>query len=239
MRCFATIKKMFKFAVVKIFYLIKLIIMKIVTVGRRPENTVIINDPFVSGQHCEFVQEDNGTIWVIDHSKNGTFVNGYRCQGRMQITPGSVVTIGNMTLPWQSYFPDSNGSQGNYNATYVAPQGMPQMQQPMYQPGAPQINIIQQGGNQSMNSSSAQQQHHTEYKQHVEERPYQYVTQQEEESHGNGIGIASFILALIGIAPLAFIFSLFGLGRRPKGFAVAGFLISLIEMIVVASLFMS
>lgn len=46
-----------------------------VTIGRLPDNTVVIDNPAVSGHHARIVLD--GTDYVVEdlHSKNGTFVN--------------------------------------------------------------------------------------------------------------------------------------------------------------------
>ena len=57
----------------------------------------------------------------------------------------------------------------------------------------------------------------------------------------NGLGIAAFILALVGIpvvcmAPIALLLSFIALFRRPRGFAFAGFVISLVMTTLVIGL---
>lgn len=49
---------------------------------------------------------------------------------------------------------------------------------------------------------------------------------------GNGMGVAGFVVSLVGfvltcglLCPIGLIFSLIGLGRQPKGFAIAGTII--------------
>ena len=80
------------------------------------------------------------------------------------------------------------------------------------------------------------------YQQYPPQQPV-YIVQRSQES--NGIGTAGFILALLDLlfcwAPivnivfwlLGFIFSFIGLFKRPKGLAIAGFVISLISIVVV------
>ena len=65
----------------------------------------------------------------------------------------------------------------------------------------------------------------------------------------NGLGTAGFVLALLSIllcwAPVAnvimwflgFLFSLIGVFRKPKGLAIAGLVISLIDIIIVIAFF--
>lgn len=80
--------------------------MKIIRVGRSSENDIVINDPYVGRSHCEFIQDDGEHYWIRDlNSKNGTYVNGNRISGEMQITSSDVVRIGNTSLRWLEYFP--------------------------------------------------------------------------------------------------------------------------------------
>lgn len=65
-----------------------------VVMGRRPDCQVVINFPNVSAHHArltwdgqQFVVEDLG-------STNGTFVNGYRLTGPVQLRPGDVLSLG-------------------------------------------------------------------------------------------------------------------------------------------------
>ena len=91
--------------------------MRIIKVGRDRSNDVVVSDPYVSSMHCDFIFEDNGNVWVVDHSKNGTFVNGQRRQGKTQVMSNDIIRIGNETLPWQSW---SGGvaSGNNYGGNY-------------------------------------------------------------------------------------------------------------------------
>ena len=68
------------------------------------------------------------------------------------------------------------------------------------------------------------------------------------ERRTNGLGTAGFVLALIGLVfcwtPflnfviwfLGFLFSFIGLFKSPRGLAIAGFIISLIDIIILAVL---
>jgi ABC-type multidrug transport system ATPase subunit/pSer/pThr/pTyr-binding forkhead associated (FHA) protein len=66
---------------------------QVVTIGRAPGNVILLNHPLVSQRHAELRREPNGMYTLIDHSTNGTFVNGQRI-GRVQLVPGSEVRIG-------------------------------------------------------------------------------------------------------------------------------------------------
>ncbi len=72
----------------------------------------------------------------------------------------------------------------------------------------------------------------------------QQVVIQNAEKKSNGIGVAGFVLALIAfflfwvpvlgwiLWVLGALFSIIGLFKQPKGFAIAGFIISFIDVII-------
>lgn len=75
-------------------------------------------------------------------------------------------------------------------------------------------------------------------------QPTQTIIIEHQEAKKNGLGLAGFILALIGLFTswipvlgwivwfLGAIFSIVGLFKKPRGFAVAGFIISFIGLII-------
>lgn len=78
--------------------------MKVITIGRGGECSVVINDAKVSRMHAQLVQDDEGRISLVDlGSTNGTTVNGKRITGEIRLNPGDEVLIGDTVLPWQSY----------------------------------------------------------------------------------------------------------------------------------------
>lgn len=78
--------------------------MKVITVGRKPGNNIIVNDVCVSRTHLQLVQNDNGECSVVDlNSVNGTFVNEKKIVGEVRLQPQDVIRIGNTILPWQEY----------------------------------------------------------------------------------------------------------------------------------------
>lgn len=88
--------------------------MKIVKIGRSSTNDVNVDDPNVSREHCQIIQDDYGNYTIIDtNSLNGTFVNGTKRHGEVKLNPNDIVRIGNTTLPWQTYFGNEfHGGQG-------------------------------------------------------------------------------------------------------------------------------
>lgn len=85
--------------------------MRIITIGRHPDNNVVINDPIVGRHHLQITQHDDGHFSVLDlNSKNGTFVNGKRIYGEVRLSRSDEIQIGRTTLPWQNYFASSTQS---------------------------------------------------------------------------------------------------------------------------------
>lgn len=78
--------------------------MKVITIGRQPDNMVVVNDSTVGRRHAQIIQHDDGHISIVDlSSKNGTFVNGKRILDEAPLAPGDQVQIGSTNLPWEGY----------------------------------------------------------------------------------------------------------------------------------------
>lgn len=68
------------------------------TVGRNAENSIAINDGFVSGSHAE-ISYNQGAWWLMDvGSTNGTQVNGQPVHGKMQLHSGDIVSFGRVHM---------------------------------------------------------------------------------------------------------------------------------------------
>ena len=88
--------------------------MKIITVGRAPGNDIRIIDPYLNPNHCQFIMDDSGNFYVMDlNSRNGTYVNGIKCTGKVMLNRNDTVRIGQTTLPWQDYFPYNSQPRPN------------------------------------------------------------------------------------------------------------------------------
>ena len=68
-----------------------------VTIGRRKDNDVVIDDPAVSGHHARIDSVGNRLVLIDLKSKNGTFVNEQLISTHW-MEHGDVVTIGGHTL---------------------------------------------------------------------------------------------------------------------------------------------
>jgi pSer/pThr/pTyr-binding forkhead associated (FHA) protein len=70
------------------------------TIGRAPDNAVIIDNPAVSGHHARVFSESGAVILEDLNSTNGTFVNG-RHTTRHVLRSGDVVVVGKHQLVFE------------------------------------------------------------------------------------------------------------------------------------------
>jgi len=64
------------------------------SIGRGPENTVVLNDNLLSRRHAAIYKEENH-YWIEDlESKNGVYLNGKRISGREKLLHGSLIKMG-------------------------------------------------------------------------------------------------------------------------------------------------
>ena len=68
------------------------------TVGRHADNTIAIDDSFVSGSHAELAF-DGGGWWLQDlGSTNGTRLNNQPVRSRVRISDGDIIQFGRVRL---------------------------------------------------------------------------------------------------------------------------------------------
>jgi pSer/pThr/pTyr-binding forkhead associated (FHA) protein len=73
----------------------------VLTVGRHPENDIVIDHMGVSGKHAE-VSVDGQSVVITDlKSTNGTFVNGHRIE-RAVLRPNDWISIGKHILTFKT-----------------------------------------------------------------------------------------------------------------------------------------
>lgn len=70
------------------------------TIGRSPDNAVIIDNPAVSGHHARVYSESGAAILEDLNSTNGTYVNGQHTPRRL-LRSGDVVQIGKHQLVFE------------------------------------------------------------------------------------------------------------------------------------------
>jgi hypothetical protein len=73
------------------------------TVGRLPDNDVVIMDPYVSRRHCVIlVHAHNGCELHDVASKNGTLINGRPLSGPTRLNPGDRILMCERQMVFQS-----------------------------------------------------------------------------------------------------------------------------------------
>jgi hypothetical protein len=82
------------------------------SIGRGPGNDLVVPDGMVSWEHIK-VWSDRGLVWCSDAgSTNGTYVNGEKISGTVQIKVGDRITVGNkLSLKVQSHGSEVIGPQ--------------------------------------------------------------------------------------------------------------------------------
>jgi len=80
---------------VKVYPLVKAVI----SIGRRIENDLVIDDPRVSRRHAELrANHEQGQFVLTDlNSTGGTFVNGHRISQSI-LYPGDIISMGGILL---------------------------------------------------------------------------------------------------------------------------------------------
>ena len=96
------------------------VVGKSVTIGRLPDNTVVIDNPAVSGHHARVFREDDRLVLEDLRSTNGTFVNEQHIY-RHVLRHGDVVLVGKHQLAFDTS--DNTGSHLPQAAPALAPLG--------------------------------------------------------------------------------------------------------------------
>lgn len=80
---------------------------KTIRVGRAKDNDIVIDEVSVSRFHLEIFFDAEGNVFLTDlNSVNGTFVNGKRIVGSVQLNSKDIVRAGvSNSLNWQNYKP--------------------------------------------------------------------------------------------------------------------------------------
>ncbi len=80
------------------------------TLGRQPDNDVIISDESASRRHCEIYSHDNSLVITDLNSTNGTFVNRQRLVQPLVLRSGDQIRIGQQVANIV-YKGDKNGTE--------------------------------------------------------------------------------------------------------------------------------
>ncbi|MEO8020352.1 FHA domain-containing protein [Polaromonas sp.] len=78
------------------------------TLGRRPGNDIVFNNPVVSGEHCVFDLQGLADVYVEDlASTNGTYINGKMIKLRQLLHDNDIIAIGNFRIQYLAASEDS------------------------------------------------------------------------------------------------------------------------------------
>jgi pSer/pThr/pTyr-binding forkhead associated (FHA) protein len=77
---------------------------KLLRIGRESNNDIVISDQTVSRNHGIFYFEEDGSVYFEDlNSSNGSFVNGNRVFGKIQLQRTDILKVGKALVPWNDY----------------------------------------------------------------------------------------------------------------------------------------
>src|SRR5579863_3967996 len=120
--------------------------MDVLTIGRAPDNRMVLQDQQASSHHAEIRPDTQGYLLVDTNSRNGTFVNEQRLMAQTPrlLISGDVIRIGETRLTYATGGADEatvRASSGEYgNLGYSPTVAVPPPQQPdfaSYQQPAP------------------------------------------------------------------------------------------------------
>ena len=123
------------------------------TIGRSPDNQLVVNDPQASSHHAQIYPDGQGYLLVDLGSTNGTFVNEQRLisHSPRMLNAGDVLRIGNTSLSYEAIGAPQDGqiAPGQYGGpayeqTIIGYNPVPQASQQPY-PQQPQQSPDYQG----------------------------------------------------------------------------------------------
>ena len=86
------------------------------TLGRSPENDIVLENMVVSGHHCEFELGGLAEVYIEDlSSTNGTYIDG-KLVKRQRLNDGDVIEIGNFRI---QFLEDTERASGFPSETMV------------------------------------------------------------------------------------------------------------------------
>jgi hypothetical protein len=74
-----------------------------ITIGRKNDCTICLNDLTVSKLHATLVIEGEKCLIKDENSLNGIYVNGTKVNGVQALKENDIVKVGNNIIPWKNY----------------------------------------------------------------------------------------------------------------------------------------
>ncbi len=71
---------------------------EVTTIGRTPKNTIALEDGSVSSNHARVLRGDDGFVIEDVGSRNGTFVNSEKIDGKRPLADGDIVRLGKVLM---------------------------------------------------------------------------------------------------------------------------------------------
>lgn len=98
--------------------------MRTYTIGRAADNDFVVSNATVSGHHSEITINDNGEVIYIDHSTNGSMVNGIKVHNsKYYIRPSDTITLpGGIILSAAQLIAMANGNSTNEDRATITMQ---------------------------------------------------------------------------------------------------------------------
>lgn len=88
--------------------------MKTITIGRLPENDIVIDNGSVSRKHARITETETGVFEIEDlKSKNGTYVNGMKVSGKKRVSPKDKIVV--WTIPVTNWYKKISEKDDNDN----------------------------------------------------------------------------------------------------------------------------
>jgi len=85
------------------------------TIGRMPDNDVVIDDGYISRRHCAILVHTNDHCELQDvASKNGTFVNNQKINGPTRLNAGDEIRLCTCNLMFVSRLDDVSGGSASF-----------------------------------------------------------------------------------------------------------------------------
>ncbi len=112
----------------------------VITIGRTPDNQVVVNDPQASSRHAEIRPAGQDNVITDVGSANGTYINGQRLDWNVPrlLRNGDTIRIGDTTFTYEvrgtPQYNQAQGSSPGYEPTIAASPSTSYGQQQGYPP---------------------------------------------------------------------------------------------------------